>query len=93
MTESKSASSGIGFGGLLTVLFIGLKLGGVIAWSWWWVLSPLWISLLLTIAVIIIVIAFIGLSEGVKSSNLNKTRKLNRQEPKDDWSWPGKRRR
>lgn len=28
---------------LLLVLFIGLKLGNVIAWSWWWVLSPLWI--------------------------------------------------
>lgn len=35
---------------LLTVLFIGLKLGGVITWSWWWVLSPIWII----IAVLII---------------------------------------
>ena len=34
----------IGFVGLLALLFIGLKLGGVIAWSWLWVLSPLWIS-------------------------------------------------
>jgi transmembrane Fragile-X-F protein len=41
-TETKY-SGGIGFTGLLTILFIGLKLGGVIAWSWWWVLSPLWI--------------------------------------------------
>jgi hypothetical protein len=30
---------------LLTVLFIGLKLGGSITWSWWWVLSPLWIGI------------------------------------------------
>lgn len=36
---------GIGFLPLLAVLFIGLKLGGVIAWSWWWVLAPLWIPL------------------------------------------------
>lgn len=35
-------SGGVGFLGLLTVLFIGLKLGGVISWSWWWVLAPLW---------------------------------------------------
>ena len=28
---------------LLTVLFVGLKLGNVIDWSWWWVVSPLWI--------------------------------------------------
>lgn len=34
---------GIGFLPLLAILFIGLKLGGVIAWSWWWVLSPLWV--------------------------------------------------
>jgi hypothetical protein len=27
---------------LLAVLFIGLKLGGVIDWSWWWVLAPIW---------------------------------------------------
>ena len=33
----------IGFTGLLTILFIALKLTGYIAWSWWWVLSPLWI--------------------------------------------------
>lgn len=30
--------------GLLTILFIGLKLTGHIDWSWWWVLSPVWIS-------------------------------------------------
>lgn len=39
-----SGGSGIGFVGLLTILFIALKLTGVIAWSWWWVLSPLWIG-------------------------------------------------
>ncbi len=32
------------FTALLTVLFIGLKLTHYIAWSWWWVLSPIWIS-------------------------------------------------
>lgn len=34
--------AGIGFGGLLTILFIGLKLTEHIDWSWWWVLSPIW---------------------------------------------------
>lgn len=42
----------IGFCGLLTVLFIGLKLGGVIAWSWWWVLSPLWIPAVVVLAIL-----------------------------------------
>lgn len=45
MAEVGNSTSGIGFGGLLTLLFIGLKLGHVITWSWWWVLSPMWISL------------------------------------------------
>lgn len=45
---------------LLTVLFVGLKLGNVIDWSWWWVLSPLWIPLAfgLVIVILIIIIGF-----------------------------------
>jgi hypothetical protein len=50
--NSSSSSSGIGFPSLLTVLFIGLKLTGHITWSWVWVLSPLWISALLAIAIL-----------------------------------------
>lgn len=42
MTKQNSTSSGIGFFGLLTIVFIVLKLTNVIAWSWWWVLAPLW---------------------------------------------------
>ena len=38
-----TASGGIGLCSLLTVLFVGLKLCNQIDWSWWWVLSPLWI--------------------------------------------------
>jgi len=42
MSESNStSSSGIGFCGMLTIVFIILKLCKVIAWSWVWVLSPL----------------------------------------------------
>ena len=54
--NSSSSSGGIGFSGLLTVLFIGLKLTGFINWSWLWVLSPLWISLLIVILVIAIIV-------------------------------------
>jgi hypothetical protein len=38
-------NDGIGFLGALCLLFIGLKLGNVIDWSWWWVLSPMWLPL------------------------------------------------
>ena len=48
---------GIGFAEALTLLFIGLKLGKVISWSWLWVLSPIWISLVLIVLIAIIVVA------------------------------------
>ncbi|HHX67230.1 MAG TPA: hypothetical protein GX708_04125 [Gallicola sp.] len=51
----KSVNGGIGFPGLLTVLFIGLKLCKVIDWSWWWVLSPLWITFGISLIILIIV--------------------------------------
>lgn len=44
MKSNGSGSGGIGTVGLLGVVFIVLKLCGVIRWSWLWVLSPFWIS-------------------------------------------------
>lgn len=41
---------------LLTILFVGLKLGRVITWSWLWVLSPLWIGVALLLVLIILYI-------------------------------------
>ena len=49
-----ASSGGIGFCGVLTILFIGLKLTGYIAWSWWWVLSPLWIPVVLVLSALLI---------------------------------------
>ena len=59
--ENNSTSSGIGFAGLLTIVFITLKLLGKITWSWLWVLSPIWISIgiALTILIIILIIGII----------------------------------
>jgi len=50
-----TSTGGIGFAGALTIVFIGLKLANIITWSWWWVLSPLWISFLLGVVILIIV--------------------------------------
>jgi hypothetical protein len=55
--SSNSNSSGIGFTGLLTIVFIVLKLTGYITWSWWWVLSPVWICAIIVIAIICGVVA------------------------------------
>ncbi len=41
--SNSSSSGGVGFGGLLFLVFLVLKLTGVIAWSWWWVTAPLWV--------------------------------------------------
>lgn len=67
MSSSASAtasSGGIGFVGLLTIVFIVLKLCGIITWSWLWVLSPIWISVALVVAILIIIgiIALIGIA-------------------------------
>ena len=53
--ESKGATGGIGFVGLLTIVFITLKLLGKITWSWVWVLSPIWIPIIICVTIIIIV--------------------------------------
>ena len=45
---------------LLFILFVGLKLGGVIAWSWWWVASPIWVPIALFFIVIIIIFIIAG---------------------------------
>ena len=54
MNNEKTTSSGIGFGSALLLTFIILKLVGVIDWSWWWVLSPIWIPVVLLMAVSIL---------------------------------------
>jgi hypothetical protein len=41
--KSTVGGGGIGFGGLLAIVFITLKLCKVITWSWWAVTCPLWI--------------------------------------------------
>ena len=51
-----------GFFGLLTLLFIGLKLGGVISWSWWWILSPMLFSVAFFFVAVLIAIVFAYLS-------------------------------
>jgi hypothetical protein len=56
--KSDSSGSGIGFTGLLTALFIGLKLTNHIDWSWWLVLSPLWLAAALVLLIAVIVVAF-----------------------------------
>jgi hypothetical protein len=62
-SSSSTSSGGLSFTGALTILFIGLKLGNVIHWSWWWVLSPIWISLSIVLFILLIVAIVFLISE------------------------------
>ena len=53
---NNSSSKGMGIIGVLQIIFIVLKLIGVIGWSWWLVLIPLWIDIACFIIGIIIVL-------------------------------------
>ena len=47
MSSNNNRGNGLSLAGVLTVVFVVLKLCNLINWSWVWVLSPIWISLAL----------------------------------------------
>ena len=53
--NKNSSSGGMGFLGVLQIVFIVLKLCKVITWSWWEVLIPLWIELVVVVGVLIFI--------------------------------------
>jgi len=53
--SSKSSSSGLGILDVVAVVFIILKLIGVINWRWVWVLSPIWLQLIILLIVICVI--------------------------------------
>jgi hypothetical protein len=57
MSNKSNSSSGIVFARLLTIAFIVLKLTHYINWSWWWILSPIWITEVLATLVILLLVA------------------------------------
>jgi hypothetical protein len=52
MENKASISCGGGTSGLLLVAFIVLKLMHLIDWSWWWVLAPMWIPIMILLIVL-----------------------------------------
>lgn len=54
--ENKNVYNGIGFFGLLQVVFIALKVAKVIDWSWWLVFIPAWIDIGIFLIIVIIAI-------------------------------------
>ena len=54
--NNKTKQGGLGIVSILTIVFIVLKLLGVIQWSWIWVLSPIWISTVIVVAVFSVIL-------------------------------------
>jgi hypothetical protein len=70
---------------MLTVLFVGLKLTGHIAWSWWWVISPLLIYIGLSVAVLVVFILLGALGVGFVKA-IQNDRAAKRLEKKQQFS-------
>ncbi len=51
-----AATNGMGLLGWMFLLFLALKLTGVIDWSWWWVTAPLWGGIALGGALLVVVL-------------------------------------
>lgn len=55
-SDNGNSTGGIGFFGVLFIVFLVLKLTGVIGWSWWWVTAPLWVGAILFIALVVLTV-------------------------------------
>lgn len=80
-SNNSSKAGGIGFLGLLALIFITLKLTGVIAWSWLWVLAPLWIPTALVIVILVVALIVLLVKEVARRSEADtrNTRDLDRE--------------
>ena len=56
--NNNTSGSGLGLSSVLTIIFIVLKLVGVINWSWWWVFAPTWIGIILWILVLVCIVGY-----------------------------------
>lgn len=63
--DTKNVKGGFPILGILGVAFIILKLVGVLAWSWWWVLAPFWIGPALALVVLVIWLLLVLIGKGI----------------------------
>lgn len=82
-STAQSTSSGISLAGLLGVLFIGLKLGGVITWSWLWVLAPFWGGFALIAVIVVVWAIIVGLIKLIDSIIYTSDKKKQAKKNKD----------
>lgn len=58
--------SGCSVDGVVGIVFIILKLVGVINWSWWWVTAPFWIPIALYLIVIVVIVIIAGIKDFIE---------------------------
>ena len=79
MRNKNSGSSGVALSEVLLVVFVALKLTGEIDWSWWWVLSPLWISLAIVVFILGGILINSKLINKSYAKQYKKTKKSNKE--------------
>ena len=84
--KNNASSGGLGLASVLTVVFVVLKLVGVIDWKWIWVLAPLWIDLILTVLLLVGIVAYYAYKDTKfeKDHGISLTKKKDR---KDKWKF------
>lgn len=84
MKNNNSSSNGLGLASVLAVIFVVLKLVGVISWSWVWVLSPIWISWILGALVLAGFTIYFAYDDKKYEKEYGTCRKRNK---KDKWKF------
>lgn len=69
--NKETTSGGLGLSSILFIIFLILKLTNTITWSWWWVTSPLWMPILITMIMLCTLIIIRGLIKERNDDNLN----------------------
>lgn len=74
MSES-SSKDGSNLLGLLGIVFVTLKLCGVIDWSWWWVTAPFWGGLALALLIMLVALICTLVAAAISEAKFKKIRK------------------
>lgn len=67
-------NGGTSFSGLLFLVFLVLKLVGVIKWSWWWITAPLWIPVALVVVIFVGCFIVLSIKELIDNRRIKKNR-------------------
>lgn len=75
-TTTVQSGGGLGLATVLTIVFVVLKLTGNIAWSWWWVFSPILISWALFLLIVLIGLTVLAVMRARETDEQRRARKV-----------------